>query len=74
MERRYNFNQEFDVMFVTNEEHDAIEAAKDFGQETVVVTLDKEGKKQRVFTAPYKSDLTVRNELISSFNLFVKFL
>ena len=54
----YNYGKEdADVMFATNDKKEAIEAAKDFGQGTVVVTLDKEGNKQRIFTASYKSEL-----------------
>ncbi len=41
MEGRYNFGQEADVMFATNDKEEAIEAAKDFGQGMVVVCLDK---------------------------------
>ncbi len=59
MEGRYNFGQEADVMFATNDKEEAIEAAKDFGQGTVVVTLDEEGNKQRIFTAAYKPDLAL---------------
>ncbi len=59
MEGRYNFGQETDVMFATNDKEEAIEAAKDFGQGMVVVCLDKKGNKLRIFTAAYKSDLAL---------------
>jgi hypothetical protein len=56
----YNFGKDdVDVMFASNDKEEAIEAAKDFGQGTVVVFVDEEGNKQRIFTAPYKSDLAV---------------
>lgn len=62
MEGRYNFNEEFaDVMFATNDKQEAIQAAKDFGQGTVVVSVNKKGSKQRIFTADYESDLAVRS-------------
>ncbi len=57
MEGRYNFGQDADVMFATNDKEEAIEAAKDFGQGTVVVFVDKEGNKLRIFTALYKTEL-----------------
>lgn len=47
----YNFGKVADVMFATNDKEEATEAAKDFGQGTVVVFVDKEGNKQRIFTA-----------------------
>ncbi len=54
----YNYNKEnANVMFATNEKEEAIEAAKDFGQGTVVVFVDKKGNKQRIFTASYKTEL-----------------
>ncbi len=56
----YNFGKDADVMFATNDKQEAIEVAKDFGQGTVVVFIDKEGNKQRIFTAPYKSDLAIK--------------
>jgi hypothetical protein len=61
LDAAYNYGKaDADVMFATNDKQEAIEAAKDFGQGTVVVTLDKNGNKQRVFTAAYQSDLTVK--------------
>jgi hypothetical protein len=59
MEGRYNYNQDADVLFATNDKEEAIEAAKDFGQGTVVVFVDKKGNKLRIFTAAYKSDLAL---------------
>ncbi len=60
MEGRYNFDEnEADVLFATNEKEEAIEAAKDFGQGTVVISVDQAGNKQRVFTAPYQSELGI---------------
>ncbi len=57
----YNYGKEdADILFATNDKEEAIEAAKDFGQGTVVIFLDNEGGKQRIFTAPYKSDLAVK--------------
>lgn len=57
----YNYGKEdADVMFATNDKEEAIEAAKDFGQGTVVVFVDKDGSKQRIFTAPYESGLAVK--------------
>lgn len=56
----YNFGKDADVLFATNEKEEAIEAAKDFGQGTVVVKVDKDSSKQRIFTAPYKSDLGIK--------------
>jgi hypothetical protein len=62
MEGRYNIDEEAaDLMFVTYDKEEAIEAAKDFGQGIVVVSIDDNGSKQRVFTAPYKSDLGLEN-------------
>ncbi len=60
MEGRYNYNQDADVLFATNDKEEAIEAAKDFGQGTVVVFVDKKGNKQRIFTASYKSELGIK--------------
>ncbi len=57
----YNFgNEDADVLFATSDKDEAIEAAKDFGAGTVVVKVDEKGKKQRIFTAPYESDLAVK--------------
>ncbi len=56
----YNFGKGADVMFATNDKEEAIEAAKDFGQGTVVVFVDKKGNKQRIFTAAYKSELGIK--------------
>jgi hypothetical protein len=57
----YNFGKEdADILFATNDKYEAIEAAKDFGQGTVVVFIDEKGNKQRIFTATYESDLAVR--------------
>jgi hypothetical protein len=36
-----------------------MEAAKDFGQGTVVVFVDENGNKKRVFTAPYATSLVI---------------
>lgn len=56
----YNFGKEdADVMFATNEKEEAIQAAKNFGQGTVVVFVNKEGNKERIFTAPYKANLAL---------------
>ena len=56
----YNYGKvDADVMFATNEREEAIEAAKDFGQGTVVVFVDKKAIKRRIFTAPYKTDLAL---------------
>ncbi len=42
MEGRYNYNQDADVLFATNDKEEAIETAKDFGQGTVAkVSLDR---------------------------------
>ncbi len=61
MEGKYNFDEkEADVLFRTNEKDEAIEAAKDFGQGTVVVALDKKGKRERIFTASYEFDIAVK--------------
>jgi 3'-phosphoadenosine 5'-phosphosulfate sulfotransferase len=57
MEGRYNYNQDADVLFATNDKEEAIEAAKDFGQGTVVVFVSKDGNKERIFTASYKTEL-----------------
>jgi hypothetical protein len=59
LETAYNFEKEADVLFATNEKEEAIQAAKDFGQGTVVVFVNKEGRKQRIFTASYKSELAL---------------
>ena len=57
----YNYGKEdADILFATNDKDEAIEAAKDFGQGTTVVFVDIEGNKQRIFTAPYKSDLAMK--------------
>lgn len=57
----YNYGKEdANILFATNDKNEAIEAAEDFGQGTVVIFLDNEGSKQRIFTAPYKSDLAVK--------------
>ncbi len=56
----YNYGKDADVMFATNDKEEAIEAAKDFGQGTVVVFVDKEGNKERIFTASYESHLAVK--------------
>ncbi len=57
----YNYGKEgADVMFATNEKEEAIETAKDFGQGTVVVFVDKDGNWQRIFTTSYKSDLAIK--------------
>jgi hypothetical protein len=61
MEGKYNFDEkEADCLFRTNDKDEAIEAAKDFGQGTTVVTLDKKGKRERVFTASYESDIALK--------------
>jgi diacylglycerol kinase len=40
MKGRYNFDEnEADVLFATNEKEEAIQAAKDFGQGTVVISV-----------------------------------
>lgn len=57
----YNYGKEdADVMFATNEKEEAIEVAKDFGQGTVVVFVSKDDSKQRIFTAPYKTNLALQ--------------
>ncbi len=57
----YNYGKEdADVMFATNDKQEAIEAAKDFGQGTVVVFVDEQGNKQRIFTASYQTDLAMK--------------
>ncbi len=49
LEGRFNFDEKnANVMFATNDKLEAIEAAKDFGQGMVVVTVDKKGNKQRI--------------------------
>jgi hypothetical protein len=61
LDQGYNLGREnVDVLFATNDKDEAIEAAKDFGQGTVVVFVDKEGNKERIFTASYKSDLPIK--------------
>jgi hypothetical protein len=56
----YNYGRDdADVMFATNELKEAIETARDFGSGTVVVKVDEEGNKKRVFTASYKTDLAL---------------
>jgi len=56
----YNYGkEEADVMFATYEKAEAIEAAKDFGAGTVVVFVDGKGRKTRIFTVPYESDLAL---------------
>jgi hypothetical protein len=57
LDTAYNFKKDADVLFATNDKEEAIQAAKDFGQGTVVVFVNKEGGKQRVFTVPYKTEL-----------------
>ena len=39
----YNYRKDADVMFATNDKEEAIEAAKDFGQGTVVLFVDEKG-------------------------------
>ena len=59
----YNYGKtDADVMFATNEKEEAIETAKDFGNGTVVVFVDKDGNWQRIFTASYKSDLAIKEQ------------
>lgn len=61
MEGRYNYDQpNADAMFATNDKQEAIEAARDFGEGTVVVSVDETGEKERIFTARYKSDLGIK--------------
>ena len=60
MEGRYNFEKEADIMFATNDKGEAIQAAKDFGNGMVVLEVDEKGNKKRIFTAPYKSDLGIK--------------
>lgn len=61
MEGRYNFDENSaDVMFATNGKQEAIEAAKDFGQGAVVVSVDEKGSKQRIFSASYNTELGVK--------------
>ena len=60
MEGRYNYDEDAaDVLFTTNDKQEAIEAAKDFGQGAVVVSIDYQGSRQRIFTADYKTDLGI---------------
>ena len=55
-----NFGKEdASVMFATNDLREAVEAANDFGQGTVVLFVGRDGSKQRVFTAPYNEDLAI---------------
>ncbi len=57
----YNFGKEdASILFATNDKQEAIETAKDFGKGTVVVFVDEDGGKQRIFTVPYESDLAVK--------------
>ena len=61
MEDRYNFDEESaDVIFATSDKQETIEAAKDFGQGMVVVSVDKKDSKERIFTAAYNSDLAIK--------------
>lgn len=59
----YNYGKDdADVMFATNAKKEAIKAAKDFGQGTVVIFVDKDGSiKHRVFTASYKTNLALED-------------
>ncbi len=57
----YNFGKaDADVMFATNDKAEAIEAAKDFAAGTVVVFVNEKGVRTKVFTAPYQTDLAVK--------------
>jgi hypothetical protein len=61
MEGKYNYDpSNADTMFATNDKQEAIEAAKDFGEGMVVVSVDEKGEKERVFTARYKSELGIK--------------
>ncbi len=56
----YNYGKvDADIMFATNEKDEAIEAARDFGAGTIVLFVNKKGEKQKIFTTPYKSPLTL---------------
>jgi hypothetical protein len=56
----YNFRKDADVLFASNDKEEAVQAAKDFGQGTVVVFVNEEGNKQRIFTAAYKTDSGIK--------------
>lgn len=57
---RYNYGEvTAAVLFATNDEKETIEAAKDFGQGAVVISIDNQGSKQRIFMAAYKTDLGI---------------
>lgn len=61
MEGRYNYDpSNADIMFVTSDKREAIEAAKNFGAGMVVVSVDEKGDTERIFTAGYKSGLAIR--------------
>jgi hypothetical protein len=61
IDARYNFGDEDgDILFATNDKDEAIEAAKDFGQGTVVVFVIEKGERQRIYTVDYESDLAVK--------------
>jgi hypothetical protein len=59
---RYNFDEDSaDVMFATNDKTEAIQSTKDFGQGMVVVSVDKEDSKQRIFSAFYNNELEIKD-------------
>jgi hypothetical protein len=61
MEGRYNYDpSNADAIFATNDKQEAIQAAKDFGEGMVVVSVNEKGSKERIFTARYKSDLGMK--------------
>lgn len=43
----YNFGKEdADVLYATNDKDEVIEAAKDFGQGTIVILVDEQGNRR----------------------------
>lgn len=61
IEGRYNYDENSaDVLFGTNDKSEAVQAAKDFGQGTVVTEVDKKGNRRRIFTADYKTDQALK--------------
>ena len=61
MECRYNLGSDADVLFAINPQDEAIKATKDFGEETVVVRVNRVGDKERIFTASYQIDLGIED-------------
>jgi hypothetical protein len=61
MEGRYNYDEESaDVIFATNDKLEAVQTARDFGQGMIVVSTNENGDKYRIFTAPYNTELSIK--------------